>query len=65
MLTISASHLRRKNFQAELDERFNNWGNEGWDLMKMEPITSGGLFWQGANTQEFLVVFKREKVSME
>ena len=61
IITIRAGHLDRNNFQEKLDQNFNDWGNEGWDLVKMEPITSGGLFWQGANTDKFLIVFKREK----
>ena len=34
-------------------------GEQGWELIKMEPIASGGVVFQG--TSEFLVVFKREK----
>ena len=61
LLTINAAHLRRRNFQDELDIKFQGWGSQGWDLIKMEPITSGSFFFQGATTREFLVVFKREK----
>ncbi len=61
ILTISVDHLRRENFQSELDKKFQEWGNEGWELVKMEPISSGGLFFQGNNTKEFLAVFKKEK----
>jgi hypothetical protein len=63
LLTVNTSHLRRKNFQTELDEKFRNWGNLGWDLIKMEPITSGGFFYHGASTVKFLIVFKREKIN--
>lgn len=61
LLTIQAARLSRKSFQAEMDEKFRRWGYAGWELIKMEPVTSGGLFFQGATTREFLVVFKREK----
>lgn len=61
LLTISAAHLQNKNFRAELDSKFARWGYEGWDLVKMEPIVTGGLFFQGANTREFIVIFKRER----
>ena len=64
ILTISTAHLRKKNFQAELSEKFRIWGDEGWELIKMEPISSGG-FLQGANTSEFLIVFKKEKIQNE
>ncbi len=62
ILTISVSHLKKSNFQAELNTKFQEWGNEGWELVKMEPITSGGLIFQGATTNEFLAVFKKEKM---
>ncbi len=57
VLTISVPYLKRESFQIDLHEKFNNWGNEGWELIKMEPITSGIR----ATTNEFMVVFKRQK----
>jgi hypothetical protein len=62
LITLQAGHLSRKSFQAELDEKFRIWGDAGWELIKMEPITSGGMIFHGATTREFIVVFKREKV---
>jgi hypothetical protein len=61
VLTISAMHLSKKTFQAELDEKFRRWGDQGWDLIKMEPVNSTGFFHYGAYTDKFIVVFKREK----
>lgn len=63
ILTISVAHLKKSSFQTELNAKFQEWGNEGWELVKMEPITSGGLVFQGATTDEFLAVFKREKIT--
>lgn len=60
IITIKADHLVRNKFQEKLDQNFNAWGYEGWNLANIEPITSGGLFW-GANTDKFLIIFKREK----
>ena len=62
ILTINVSHLSKSSFQAEIDKNFNTWGNLGWELIKVEPITSGGLFWHGATTDKFLMVFKRKKI---
>ncbi|NVK65115.1 MAG: DUF4177 domain-containing protein [Flavobacteriales bacterium] len=59
LLTISVAHFKKEDFQKEINEKFKNWGEQGWELIKMEPITSGGVVFQG--TSEFLVVFKREK----
>ncbi len=61
ILTISAFHLKKPEFQAELDEKFNIWGDEGWDLVKMEPV-NGGFWLHWATTSKYLVVFKREKL---
>lgn len=61
LLTISAFHLRQSMFRAKLEEKFQQWGEEGWDLVKMEPVQGGTwIYW--ASTSKFLVVFKREKV---
>lgn len=43
ILTISVEHFRQKKFQLELDEKFERWGEEGWELMKMEPHCQCGL----------------------
>tara|TARA_R110001592_G_scaffold55797_1_gene170525 strand:+ start:1563 stop:1769 length:207 start_codon:yes stop_codon:yes gene_type:complete len=61
LLTISAFHLRKNSFQVELEEKFQGWGDEGWDLVKMEPV-NGGSWIHWGRTSKFLVVFKREKV---
>ena len=61
ILTISAFHLSKPTFQAELDENFERWGEEGWELVKMEPVNGGAwIFW--GRTSKFLTVFKREKL---
>jgi len=61
LLTISAFHLSKRTFQAELEENFKRWGDDGWDLVKMEPV-NGGTWIHWARTSKFLVVFKREKL---
>ena len=63
ILTISVAHFRKSSFQTELNEKFSQWGEEGWELIKMEGISSGGMGFQGATTEEFLAVFKREIIA--
>ena len=65
VMTISVAHFRKESFQEELNAKFQAWGEVGWELIKMEPISRGSLFFQGANTEKFLVVFKREKPEPE
>lgn len=61
MLTISVAHLNRSTFRAELDQKFQDYGNEGWELIKLESIVEGGILTQGGSTKELFAVFKREK----
>ena len=61
LLTIGAAHLSKEKFQAELDEKFRRWGNEGWELIKMKAVNTTGLFSYSSSTDKFIVVFKREK----
>lgn len=62
LLTLNAVRLRNGKIQAEIDSKFRKLGNEGWELVKLEPILTGGMFRMGSYTSEFLVVFKREKL---
>lgn len=41
IITVSKAHLSHVDFQAELASKFNDWGAEGWDLIKLEAITEG------------------------
>jgi len=62
IVSVDASKLyRSSSFQRELDTKFNEWGQEDWELIKFEPITGGGLLFQGATTKEFIAIFKRKK----
>ncbi len=45
MLTISVSHLSSKNFRNELNQKFKDYGEDGWELVKMEPIVRGGMLY--------------------
>jgi hypothetical protein len=60
IITVSVAHFSQKDFQAELSTKFNDWGEQGWDLVKMESITEGGALFQGATTTDFIVIFKRQ-----
>lgn len=63
LLTISVAHLKKDSFQTELNDQFQDWGDKGWELVKMEPISSASIIFWAANTREFLAVFKREKMA--
>ncbi|VXC33019.1 conserved hypothetical protein [Flavobacterium sp. 9AF] len=61
LLTINVAHFKKDSFQLELDEKFQKWGSEGWELVKMEAINSSSVFLHGATTEKFFIIFKREK----
>ncbi|MEQ8531535.1 MAG: DUF4177 domain-containing protein [Imperialibacter sp.] len=63
IVTISVAHLKKKDFQSELSRNFDEWGGEGWDLVKFEPVTESWFLFDRGSTTEFIVIFKREKSS--
>jgi hypothetical protein len=63
IVTISVAHLKKKDFQSELSRNFDEWGAEGWDLVKLEPVTESWFLFDRGSTTEFIVIFKREKSS--
>lgn len=62
VITISAGDLKHRSVMEEIDHRFNEWGSQGWELIKLEPIIKGSALTMGSKTNSFLVVFSREKV---
>lgn len=61
LLTISATQLKKSGFQADLDQKFQDFGNDGWELVSMEGVSVGGFLFSSSYTREFIAVFKREK----
>lgn len=61
LVTFNASRMGRNSFRAELDKRFQQWGNDGWELVNMERITSRSWFFNMEFTREILATFKRER----
>ena len=52
-------------FDENLNVRFNELGNEGWELVKIEPVQKGGFLFFGfggtSYTESLIAVFKRSK----
>jgi len=61
IVTISVAHLKKKDFQSELSRNFDEWGAEGWDLVKFEPVMESWILFDGGRTREFIAIFKRLK----
>ena len=59
--TAKAESFYKENAKAKMENQFSLWGEEGWEMFKMEPIANGGHLTYGASTKSFVIVFKREK----
>ena len=41
---IQAAKWTKTGMPEELNQQFDQWGADGWELIKVEPILSGGWF---------------------
>ena len=64
IINISKSHLKKDDFQTELMERLNELGAQGWELITIEGVTEGSIFWQVGETVDILFIFKRKKIEI-
>ena len=60
IVTVKAENLYKKTEKSHMEDQFTLWGQEGWDMVKMEAINSGNHVTNGATTKSFVVVFKKE-----
>jgi hypothetical protein len=62
---IIATKWTSTGLPRDLGERFDQWGSEGWELVKVEPIHTGGWFLFGfgtfTRTDSLIAFFKRQK----
>jgi hypothetical protein len=61
ILNISRNQLGSESFEQELMEKLNNLGDKGWELISIEGLTEGSLFWKVSETVDILFLFKRKK----
>ncbi len=62
---ISTSQWSSTGLPQDVNEQFDKWGDEGWELVKVEPIHTGGLILLGfgttTRTVALVAFFKRSK----
>jgi len=62
---ISAERWTATGLPKDLNERFDAWGADEWELIRIEPLLRGGFFLGGfgsaTRTAAFVAVFKRPK----
>lgn len=61
ILNVSREHLKRANFQEELMQTLNDLGEHSWELINVEGLTEGSIFWKVGETVDILFFFKRIK----
>ncbi|MGC4102503.1 DUF4177 domain-containing protein [Ferruginibacter sp.] len=61
ILTVSREHMKSGNFQTEMLEKFNDYGEQGWELISTEGLNTSSLLWKVAETTELVFIFKRSK----
>ncbi|MDR1171665.1 MAG: DUF4177 domain-containing protein, partial [Bacteroidales bacterium] len=59
---INATQQHQSGMPDDINERFDQWGNEGWELVKVEPKLTCGFWGFGSFTEGFIVFFKKEKL---
>jgi hypothetical protein len=59
ILEVSRTKIKRDGFQQELMEKLNELGAEGWELITIEGMNEGSVFFRVSETVDVMFVFKR------
>lgn len=60
ILDVSKVKTKKEGFQQELMEKLNKLGSEGWELITIEGMNEGSMFFPVGETVNILFVFKRK-----
>jgi hypothetical protein len=60
IINVSKVHLAKENFQSELISTLNDLGSEGWEIISVEGINEGSIFWRVSETVDLLLFLKRK-----
>lgn len=60
ILDVSRTQIKRDGFQLELMGKLNDLGAEGWELITIEGMNEGSVFFRVSETVDVLFVFKRK-----
>ncbi len=65
IIGFSAEQWIPAGLPSDIGQRFDEWGEDGWELVRVEPILRGGWFFLGfgsfTRTTSFVAYFKRPK----
>ena len=59
IITVNRYKLKKSSFQAEVIEKLNALGNEGWELVNVEGLVEPQYFFRFGGTSDLLYTFKR------
>jgi hypothetical protein len=60
ILDVSRTKTKQDGFQLELMGKLNELGSEGWELITIEGMNEGSVFFRVGETVDILFVFKRK-----
>jgi len=60
ILEVSRTKIKENGFQQELMGTLNELGAEGWELITIEGMNEGSVFFRVSETVDVLFVFKRK-----
>jgi hypothetical protein len=60
---VSADRWTRTGLPADVNEQFDKFGAEGWELVGTEGIIRPSRFWPGGKTVGIVGFFKRRRRS--
>ena len=63
ILDVSRTQIKQDGFQLELMGKLNDLGAEGWELITIEGMNEGSVFFRVSETVDVLFVFKRKMSS--
>lgn len=63
ILDVSRTQIKQDGFQLELMGKLNELGAEGWELITIEGMNEGSVFFRVSETVDVLFVFKRRMSS--
>ncbi len=59
---INANQWRQNSgLPEDINERFDEWGAAGWELVKIVPRLTSTFFFIGSYTEGYVAFFKKEK----
>jgi hypothetical protein len=60
ILDVNRTQIKQNGFQVELMGNLNKLGAEGWELITIEGMNEGSVFFRVSETVDILFVFKRK-----